>query len=183
MARGGGGGNLTSYERRILRKTGLMPSQARARGISLASARGHTPQRLTAAGPILREHQIRAIRRHERGEPSDSEAAFLRRQTKRSGLEYDDLKRAFMAKSQNGRDRIRRLQASAQRRYRASKGNFRWSNDAPPSWGQPPGGRDIPGVPGMSYGSGGGGDNDFGDFDYEGYDEPAEFDDALLFYH
>lgn len=127
-----------------------MPAQARARGISLAAARGHAPRRLEPQGPLLREHQIRDIRRRARGEPTEAERRFLRQQAARdSGADYDELKDEFMQYSQYKRDKIRQQTQEAARRWARSpyvkneqtgrwEHKWKWLNDAPREWGNWP---------------------------------------------
>lgn len=129
---------LSAYERRVFARLGMLPAEAKSRGISLAAARGHAPKRLTPEGPVLKEHQIRAIRARERGEPTPAERAFLMRQQYRAGSDYEDLLPIFMSYSPSKRDSIREHVAAAHRRWRGSHARWRWELDAPSSWGSFP---------------------------------------------
>lgn len=201
MARGGRGGNLSSYERRILNRTGMLPAQARARGISLAAARGHAARRLTPEGPIVREHQLRELRRAERGDLSEGDRGFIRRQAKRSGRDAGELAATFRSYRPQKRAAIREMQTYARRRHVASKGKFRIVNDAPARYRQAyEGGGGVGGGGLADYlggfgGSVGGGDLaeldeadelDEPDFAIDGDyypDDLDEVDDAFMLYH
>lgn len=198
---------LTPYERRIVKRIGMLPSEARERGISLAAARGHAPRAVEPGGERIPEHRLRDIRRQLRGEPTEAERNFLRRQAKRSGYDYDQLKTRFMQYSQTKRDYVRERQAAAHRRYAASRGRFRWSIDAPAGWGSAPAGQGagagvarVPRLGGAGGGGLGGAGDAGGDLDGEpddlniaeynefmgDWDDQPDFedmDDAMLYYH
>lgn len=108
---------LTGYQWRIYRRTGLLPSEARARGISLAAARGHKPQ-----GGIP-EHRLRVLRRYARGKLSEREEAFVRQQAAKSRQFTEaELRERFLSKTPDARAEIIALQRLAARRRRQSTG-------------------------------------------------------------
>lgn len=142
-----GKNNRTPYENRIFNRLGILPSEARARGISLAAARGHAPRRRVIVNElggehivIEREHERRARLKREANEPTPVEHAFLMRQQFRAGstMSYEDLLPIFMSYSYEKRERIRFHVASAHRRWRAKPYRWRWDIDAPASWGNFP---------------------------------------------
>lgn len=124
---------LSDYEWRIYRRTGLTPSQARARGISLAGARGHR-----AVGGVP-EHKLRVQRRYERGLLSEREEAFVVRQANRTEkYDEDELRDYFLDLSPERRAEIMARQQVAVRRYKASlrrkvgrrfRGHWAWGGE------------------------------------------------------
>lgn len=126
---------LTPYEWRVFSRTGMLPSEARARGISLAAARGHAPRAIEPGGERIPEHRLRDIRRRLRGEPTEAERRWLRRQANRTGRDREELQDIFMSYSEAKRTRIREIQGRAARLYRASNEKFKWAQDAPEDWG------------------------------------------------
>ena len=108
----------------------MLPGEARERGISLASARGHAPRAIEPGGERIPEHRLRDIRRIAAGTPTEAERRYLRKQAARSGRDIDDLTKNFMSQPQERRDKIREIVARSSR-FKAAHPNWSWKNDAP----------------------------------------------------
>jgi hypothetical protein len=179
---------MTDYEWRVYRRTGLTPSQARARGISLAAARGHAPRRLTPEGPVLREHQVREIRRAERGDLTERERRWARQQQKRTRIDVFAELRSY---SPRKRAAIIKTQQYAAMRRRTSHGRFRWDIDAPAGAPVFPGSITGPGYYSRFLDEGDEGDEGYDEPDHDQYEDLdwGDFPDLedvspeLMFYH
>lgn len=86
MARASRPPGLTDYEWRVVRQTGLLPSQMRARGLSLQAARGH---RLKTAAPGRGEKAQTAARQRAKGLLTETDRRFLDRQLAKTSDYYE----------------------------------------------------------------------------------------------
>lgn len=165
----------SDYTWRVYRRTGYTPEEARRNRINLSAARGHRSR--VVEGVRLREHQLRELRRAARGDLSESERVWVRRQEKRAGHALADTFRGY---SPQQRRAIMDMQRYARRRYTTSHGRFRWDTDAPAG---------APGFPSSTRRAGeyaeflGGGDDYEGDLDWDEYPDLEDIDPGFLFYH
>lgn len=120
-----------AYRKRIeARLNGLTIEQARSRGISLAAARGH---RRRPGEPA--EKAKLDVRRRERGELTERERKFARKQAERLNREVEEVQEDMLYLSPEDRDLLIYAQSRADRLYHRKGGSYRYRWDLDP--GQP----------------------------------------------
>lgn len=117
------GGYSASYTRRIVARYGVTPEQAAERGIDIRAGRGH---RRIVGEPA--EKAKLDIRRRERGELTDRERRFAKKQAERLNRDEDEVREDMQLMAPEDRDLLITTQSRAERLYNRRSG-YRWDLD------------------------------------------------------